>query len=61
MSISKSWRIAGTFRQISPGAGPVDWILDFTSAEMEFLDHLTQGLTAKEIGARRATSVEALW
>ncbi len=50
-------RIAWTFRQISLGAGPVDWILDLTAAEMEVLDLLTQGLTAKEIGARRDTSV----
>lgn len=50
-------RIAWTFRQMTLGAGPVDWILDLTPAEMEVLDLLTQGLTAKEIGARRDTSV----
>lgn len=50
-------RIAWTFRQMTLGAGPVDWILNLTPAEMEVLDLLTQGLTAKEIGARRDTSV----
>jgi len=50
-------RIAWTFHQISLGAGPVDWILDLTPAEMEVLDLLTQGLTAKEIASRRDTAV----
>ncbi len=50
-------RIAWVFRQMSLGTNQTEWVLELTSAELDVLNLLSQGMTAREIAVVRGTTV----
>lgn len=50
-------RIAWSLRQMTLAADDVGWMLSLTPTELEVLDGLSRGLTAKEVAVARGTAV----
>lgn len=50
-------RIAWSLRQMTLTPDDVGWMLTLTPTELDVLDALSQGLTAKEVAAQRGTAV----
>lgn len=48
--------ISWMFRQMTTGGHPAGWVLQLTSAELEVLQWLSEGLTAKEVAELRKTA-----
>lgn len=50
-------RIAWSLRQMTLAPDDVGWMLTLTPTELDVLDALSQGMTAKEVAAERGTAV----